>query len=124
MPSLARLTLVEGAIHDINLSKLEQLECIALASSPLKVRNPRWPETGTKHAKSVKLTMPMAGSEPDWRLPARRRHSLPITIGQCNTIGTLCVIGLICTGRTLTRSFELVLYCMARRQEDPKMGTR
>jgi transposase len=47
----------------VNLSKLEHFECIALASNPLKVRNPRRPETGTKHAKSVKLTM------------ARRQHA-------------------------------------------------
>jgi hypothetical protein len=40
---------------------LEQFECIALASNPLKIRNPRRPETGTKHAKSVKLTMPSVG---------------------------------------------------------------
>src|SRR5215212_5133848 len=59
MPILARLTLVEGAIHDIKLSKLEHFECIALASNPLRVRNPRRPETGTKHAKPVKLTMPL-----------------------------------------------------------------
>jgi hypothetical protein len=37
---------------------LEQFECITLASKPLKVRNPRRPETRTKLAKSVKLTMP------------------------------------------------------------------
>jgi hypothetical protein len=81
MPSLARLTLVEGAIHDINLSKLEQFACITLASKPLKVRNPRRPETGTKLAKSVKLTMPCrlrfldqgcrAGREMRWAM----RHS-------------------------------------------------
>jgi hypothetical protein len=42
----------------VELSTLEQFECIAFASNPLKIRNPRRPETGTKHAKSVKLTMP------------------------------------------------------------------
>jgi nicotinamidase-related amidase len=42
----------------VNLSWFEQFECIALASKPLKIRNSRRPEIGTKLAKPVKLTMP------------------------------------------------------------------
>jgi transposase-like protein len=54
----------------VNLSKLEQFECITRATKPLKVRNPGRPETGTKHAKAVKLTMPSKLRK--WRAPAIR----------------------------------------------------
>jgi hypothetical protein len=47
----------------VNLSKLAQFECITLASKPLRVRNPGRPETGTKHANAVKLTMPVGSRD-------------------------------------------------------------
>jgi hypothetical protein len=46
----------------VNLSKLEQFECITLASKPLKIRNPASAINRPKLAKSVKLTMPSEAS--------------------------------------------------------------
>jgi hypothetical protein len=65
----------------VNLSKSELFDRVTPASKPLKVRDPGRPETGTKHAKAVKLTMPLdvCAGEVDYtrtKLPTGNRTAL------------------------------------------------
>jgi hypothetical protein len=99
----------------VNLSKLEQFEYITLASKPLKVRNAGRPETGTKHAKAVKLTMPLV----DDAAPCTAEQSQTSTErGSCSPHDHYTN----CAGATFRMQLQTVSAraCTCRRSSEPE----